>query len=299
MKKRYSPYYEEAGEGAEGAPSSLGAGSLNPTDGGNLAGAPAPTPTVGWKESLSVSDDVRGWRGLENVKDPSDAVTQLYNANKLIGVDMMAQPQEGWTEDQWGEHYTSLGRPAESKDYAYPELSDEQSANFEMSELEVMKEPFHKAGLTQAQVSTVMEGYLNAAFDSDDVSAEASQAEHLANTAEMVAKYGDLYEGKLNIAQQAAKQYGMAQLLTDHGLDGNPAFIEAFIKIGEATMESSPRDGVASFNVSSVATAQHAITAFQSNSDKIAALHSSANPGHEAAKAEWLQLHEVAFPAGS
>ena len=92
------------GEGSPAPSATTGSLTAEPT-------APAATQTGSWRDSLNLGDDVKGWTGLENIKDPSDAITQLFHAQKFIGAEKMARPSDQWTEDQWSEHYNSLGRP--------------------------------------------------------------------------------------------------------------------------------------------------------------------------------------------
>lgn len=301
MKNKYSPLFEEAGEGSPGGSAPVeSTGSLSPTQTTSLSESGTGSgPPADFHSALSVSDEIRQWDGFKNVKNSSDAVTQLYNAQRMIGVEKIAKPQEGWTDDQWNQHYTDLGRPAESKAYIFPELSEDNSGLFNSEAVDGFKDVFHKLGLDQKQAEGIMQAYYDSSIGGHETAlAERTEKSNLAMQ-EIVSEFGDQYEGKMHLAQKAVQEVGLTDTLRELGVDTDPRMIRAFVKIGETMLESTPVDGVPSFNVGGVAQAQHSIEQFKGNQEKLLALHNNQNPGHEAAKSEWTRLHEEAYPVGS
>jgi len=302
MKNKYSPLYEEMGEGSLGGSAPVEpAGSLSTTPTASLSGTDGSsnTPPPDFHSALNVSDEVRGWDGYGNVKDASDAVTQLYNAQKMIGVEKMAKPQEGWTDEQWNQHHIDLGRPVESKGYEFSEISEEHADLFDSEVMDGFKDIFHEAGLSSKQANNIMDAYKESHIEMVGAQQEAMEAQNLASMNELVSEYGDKFEGNMHLAQKAVQEVGLSDTLKELGVDTDPRLIRAFVQIGSNMLESSPVDGVASFNVNNAAQAQHTISQFSGNADKMAALHDNRHPAHDAVKNEWKTLHETAYPIGS
>ena len=95
-----------------------------PTSEPTILGAPPePTSVVNadgtfaenWRESLP--EELRDEKCLDNVTDFSNAIKQLVNHKKMVGMDKIVVPTDKSTPAEWDAFYAALGRPATPQDY--------------------------------------------------------------------------------------------------------------------------------------------------------------------------------------
>jgi hypothetical protein len=289
---------------AEGSPEGGGVATLAPE--GSADSAPAGSLTSegisagegSWRDNLAVSDEVKQWGGFDNIKDPSDAITQLYNAQKVMGAEKIAKPQETWTEEQWTSHYRDLGVPESTEGYSLPDLPEALAEHVTPESRESYKEMFKAANLTPSQASKLTELY------------EASQAEAmLAHQEKQVAateqglrnlqvEWGDQFNTKFDIAKAAVKKIGgdaLIKALNETGTSQHPEFIKAFAEIGNTVLEaSSAKGGSSGMIVSNRAQASQILKERNRDPEWTKALMDKDHPAHDDVVKERMELYTMA-----
>jgi hypothetical protein len=295
----------DSGEGGGGAPTAdltstatVDTGSQT-TEG--LTSTSVSTGTGDWKDNLTVSDDVKNWEGFGNIKDPSDSITQLYNAQKMMGSEKMLKPQDNWTPEQWTDHYRSLGAPEAADGY---EILVPESLSGVLSEDDVKssQELYKQAGLTKKQAEILNNGgneYAAARM-------EAAQAERQAGIEKGIlglqSEWGDEFGTKMDIAKAAVKKIGGDQLaatLDRLGVNQDPDLIKAFAEAGKHYMESGGGKGPMSSGmmVTTQTQASQLLKERQRDPDWSKALMEADHPAHADVVKERAELYSMAYPS--
>lgn len=306
MKWTQGPLRNEAGEAPEGGTATLGSEPSSDTGSqttGSLTDGPsAATETGSWRDHLSVSDDVKNWEGYNNIKDPSDAVTQLWNAQKMMGSEKMLKPQESWTEDQWTEHYKELGVPETPELYQLPDVPEVLKETFSDDDKKAYQDLFKKANLTPQQAEILMNGSneLSAAkLEALQAVRSQSQEQGLTN---LQIEWGDEFGAKMDVAKAAVRKIGgddLVKALNETGTAQHPAFIKAFAEAGQHYMESGGGKGPLSTGmiVSNQAQASQLLKERSRDAEWTKALMDKNHPAHDDVVKERMELYAIA--AGS
>ena len=162
------------------------------------------TFTETWKESLS--EDIRGEVCLNTVRDVPGMAKQLVHAQRLIGKDKIAKPNENSTEGEWEEYYKAGGRPDTAGDYNLvapkeypPELFDKDMAG-------KAQELFHKLGISKKQSDALMQFQLGESltrYQSMMSDQERQQNETLEG---LQTEWGPAFEQKKHLGNIAIEQ---------------------------------------------------------------------------------------------
>lgn len=298
------PLRNEAGDSPEGGAATLGsepsaeAGSPTPSLGGDPSGA---APTGDWRDHLSVSDEVKNWGGYDNIKDPSDAITQLYNAQKMMGSEKIEKPQESWTEDQWTAHYRALGAPESAENYNI-ETPEALAGIVTEDQVTASKELYQKAGLTQQQVDILNSGSNEFAVQRHQAMEEARQSKIDADMRNLQVEWGDDFNAKFDVAKAAVRKIGgddLVKALNDTGAAQHPAFIKAFAEAGQHYMESSGGKGPLSTGmiVSNQTQASQLLKERNRDPEWTTALMDKDHPAHDDVVRERAELFAMAHPS--
>lgn len=290
---------EGSPEGGGGVASLSEGGSSESASVGSLTDTSVTQGEGTWRDNLSVGDDVKNWQGFENIKDPSDAITQLYNAQKIMGAEKIAKPQESWTDEQWQSHYRDLGAPASADGY---ELNVADAAKEALSEEDIAatKELYAKAGLSQKQVNILNDGSNEMLTSKMEAQNEARQQKIDADLRNLQVEWGDSFAQKLDIAKAAVKKIGgddLVKALDEVGAAQHPAFIKAFAEVGNSYMEASGAKGPLGNGmiVSNQAQAAQLLKERNRDPDWTAALMDKNNAAHEDVVAERAELYKMAY----
>lgn len=258
------------------------------------------TPSVSsptWRDALTVTDEVKSWSGFSNLKDPSDAVIQLYNAQKLIGVDKVPKPKEDWKDEQWNDFYGKIGRPSKADEYQY-NIDGTLKPLVDETRLKQFNETFHKAGLTKKQAEQVVTAYLQSESGLREAQSKAKEAQSNTEFVNLSKEWGNQFDANIGVAKQALQKFGdpaLIQALNNSGLDSNPAIIKFFHKLGMSLSESKAF-GVGSGDINSPANAKITLAQRMNDTEWRSALFDKNNPRHEAVVAERAQLYKNMIP---
>ena len=229
-----------------------------------------------------------------NTKSAEDAITQLINAQKLVGSNKVALPGENASEDEWAEFFSKVGRPDTADDY---KLGEDLGLPEDL--MQVMKAQAHKLGYTNKQLNELLGTYKEWAASQ----AETSEAERIksfeAAEAELKGKYGDLYEAKVHTANNLIGKFGTDEIskrLEETGLGNDPKFIDMMIKIADQFADDTAIGEALNTDLSSVNQAKREIASLRADDTFQKKLFDAGATGHKEALIRWQELHKKAFP---
>ena len=183
------------------------------------AGSP-PTSVIGedgtfvadWRSSLP--EDIRSEAGLNNVKNLPDIARQLINAQRMIGKDKIALPNENSSESEWDEFYVSAGRPATAADYSLARPEDMPEEMYSTDLANAAQDLFHKIGLTKKQADALFDFNNSTAMSSVASAQQAQEFQVKEMTEGLIKEWGNAFEAKKHLGNVAIEQ----------GADGNEEF---------------------------------------------------------------------------
>ena len=261
-------------------------------------GSSTDAPVQDWKASLS--DDIRSDPSLADIKDADNLAKSYIHAQKMIGKNRVALPDENATDSDWGQFYDSLGRPANAKDYNLgdrPEMPAgmEYDENFENT----YRELSHKVGLTPKQAKDLYDGYNEYVNSQVMIQGEDAVQQSAKWVEEVKKEFGKAYDERVDLARRAVDTYGDAQLkewLDSSGMGNNPMMLRMFSKMGEGLAEGrSDSSGQRSFTMPP-AQAKQEIARYNRDSDFMTAYSSGDHQGHAAAVEKMDSLFKLAYP---
>lgn len=236
-------------EGADPAPADPAPADPAPVDpSADPDPAPAPTPEpTPVNTGVNISAEVLQDPGISKyVKDGNldvESVARGYlHAQKLIGKDKVVVPDKDFTDDQWGEFYDRIGRPAREEykvENNVPEgiEADEKAFN---GFLDVA----HSAGILPKQAQAVADYYNELIKTQVTQQQEYYEAESRKELEDLQKEWGEGFARKQTAAEEGLKQFAdsdQVKALKELGVLNNATVMRVFAKIGEAL--SSPEDG--------------------------------------------------------
>ena len=195
-----------------------------------------------WKELLP--EDLRHEPCLNSIKNFSALAQSYVHAQHKIGSNRITLPGENASEAEINEFYNSLGRPDKPEGYQYqvdpatlPEgvqFFDELLANF--------KSEAHKLGLTPNQFKGICDYQKNLMAEQLNTNqlavTQQRDIQYNESLKQLKTEYGNELPIILKQYQNAANEYGLADVLKSAGLDNNLDVIKALARIGEGLGEA-------------------------------------------------------------
>jgi len=194
--------------------------------------------TANWRDSLPV--DIRDNATLGSLDSVEALAKEHINVQKLIGADKIALPKEDWNDDQRGELYQKLGRPAKAEDYDLEGLERNENlpwdSDFETEMLGVM----HAAGLNSVQAKKILGGYIASVGSQYEQSVGDTNRGREEGIQDLRNEWGKSFDAQVDLAKRAFSSGAgenfqeLADIeLSDGGkLGDHPAIIKAFAVLG-------------------------------------------------------------------
>lgn len=207
-----------------------------------LSGDPkteTPETSTDWKVSLS--DDVKADKSLENIKDINALAKSYIHAQKMVGSDKIPVPNKYATEDDWNAVYEKLGRPKTADGYKFDLPQDKQVDEVSLKEFSSQA---HKLGLLPNQAQGMVKFYNEITAKSlQDADSKALTARET-STKELKQEWGQAFDQKVSQAATLAKSVGATELLDTNLADGtklgdHPVMIKAFAELANKMGEDS------------------------------------------------------------
>lgn len=168
----------------------------------------------GWRDSLP--DDIKNEVCLGTVSDVPSMAKQFVHAQRMIGKDKIAAPNENSSEAEWDAFYVAAGRPDTPGDYNIIKPDDFPEELFSAELATQAQGIFHKLGISKKQAEGLV-AFNNAA------ALAALQSKQIAD--EQAIKE---VENGLNVEWGNAKEQKMhfGNLAVKEGTEGNEEFKE-------------------------------------------------------------------------
>lgn len=235
---------------------------------------------------------------LKDIKTLENLVKSYINAQKMIGGEKVALPKKDWSEDDWNNFYSKLGRP-ESQDNYDLELEDIPEGMQRNEEYEnKFKEFAYKNGFTADQTKSLW-NFL--ASNSIDTYKEVMQNENQRlqeGWNNLKKDWGKAYNEKIGIAKKVAALGGQEfiDLIKSKGLSRDPAFVKWAAKFGSMVSEDNlGADGAKT--KSDVMTPREAKSKINSIiGDRNHPYHNKNDARYQEARKEMEELYKFAYP---
>ena len=207
-----------------------------------LSGDPkteTPETSTDWKVSLS--DDVKADKSLENIKDIEGLAKSYVHAQKMVGSDKIPVPNKYATEDDWNAVYEKLGRPKTADGYKFDLPQDKQVDEVSLKEFSSQA---HKLGLLPSQAQGMVKFYNEITAKSLQDADNKALAARETSTKELKQEWGQAFDQKVSQAATLAKSVGATELLDTNLADGtklgdHPVMIKAFAELANKMGEDS------------------------------------------------------------
>lgn len=205
--------------------------------------------TPNWREGLD--EDIRNDACFNKYKDFNSLAKGLAHANRMIGKDKTAIPDDTFTEDQWNDFHKAGGRPDSAVDYNLVRPDDFPEELFDVKAVSSAQELFFKLGISQSQAQGLLEFDLARGLDASNnknMSDEAASQEVVDN---LHRKWGNAFEqkkhlGNLAVDKGAGGDVELKQrVLEKFGNDFD--LIEIFSNVGSLFAEHgavNPNEGI-------------------------------------------------------
>ena len=168
---------------------------------------------------------------LQNFNDVNGLAKSYVHLRSKMGADTIVKPQQSWTDDQYNEFYTELGRPQSFEEY------DIQGATGDG--LDQYKQAAHAAGLSNRQAQA-MANYLQTL--TEDMSVQSEQVLESTNNetrAALEREYGQALKQKMQMADAVSSRYlspevfDSIELADGRSLGDHPDIIRMFVNIAQ------------------------------------------------------------------
>ncbi len=237
----------------------------------------------------------RGW------KSPADVMISYRHLETATGVPperliKLPSAKDAANPEAWNKIYTQLGRPETADKYAVP-VPEGDKGEF----AGLVKPMFHKAGLSQSQVTQISEWWNG--HQAEQQKAEQTQLDqrNLTDVSQLKQAWGSEFDARASIVDRAAETFGMNQAQLDALKQtlGPKQAMEFLYNIGsKVAVEDSAVPGINGKDGFGVTpeSAQSMIT--QKRADPtFAAMFNSKDPKQRAdARAEMDRLVKIAYP---
>jgi hypothetical protein len=191
----------------------------------------------------SLPEDLRNEPSLRTFTDPGALAKSYVNAQRMIGADKVARPGKSWTDDQYNEFYSSIGRPDSADAYEFDVsgvMSDEEASSF--------RQAIFEAGLQPRQVSR-LERFINELSDSAQTATQTRTEEAVFEAEQQLrSEFGQAFEQRMGLAQSAARtllgnegmeMFENVQLADGRMLGDHPDVVRMFANLAEQIGEDN------------------------------------------------------------
>lgn len=231
---------------------------------------------------------------LRDYKDLGGLLKSHINLQSMVGNNIPMPKDEN--DESWNQVYDKLGRPKTPAEYQLKLADEFKDIQLDENRTKWAQDLFHKAGLNSRQANAILNEYVKLEMQQMQ---EADNSDKWVN--QIKQEFGDKFEEKTTLAQQAVKMFGdqeTRQWLTDSGLGNHPSLVKMFANIGNLLKEDKAFTEGASSNGFVADPAQAKMDIGKLNADKefMSAYMNNEAPGHKEAVERMQRLYKVAYP---
>ena len=227
MKNRFDPQMTfAADDGAGGA-----AGGAE----GAAAGGAAAAAAADWRAGLE--PDLKASPALASFKSVADLAKEHVNLQGLIGRKGAIVPTDKDGPEIWDRFHAAIGRPDKPEGYGFKKPENFQGPWDDALGAEWAKD-LHAIGVPKAMADKLFGRMLERASSTAQAEAQRHASELKAADTALRAELGTAYDGKVELARRAARQFaGVEQLDQLEKIVGTPSVLKLMIRIGESLGE--------------------------------------------------------------
>jgi len=246
----------------------------------------------GFDETLKGHASIKNFADDKGVINHSEVLKSFIHAQNLVGKDKIVLPDQNFTEDNWNEFFTKIGRPDISEYGIENKVPEGFDANEEM--FKNFTEKAHSLGLLPKQAQGISDFYneLLGNTNKDAIAQNDSRVE--AEIGTLKKEWGEGFDKNIKMAEAGLKQFAddkeIAEL-RELGFMDNIKVTKLFQKIGA---------GLAEDTFSGKAMGNYGMTPDEAHS-KISTFYKpdhaymlSEHPEHDHAVQEMLKLQGIA-----
>lgn len=190
-----------------------------------------------WRELLP--EEIRNEPSLQNIKHFGALAKSYVHAQKAIGANKVAIPGKDATEEEKSSFFSAIGRPETADNYEFARAAElPQEIGFDEELMKGFREEAFRIGLTQEQFNAAVNYEAKVVAARLAQQREAADREYAETYSKLKAQYGARCDEVIAQCNKAVQTFGLAEVLTEHGLLNNYDFIQALAGIGERISES-------------------------------------------------------------
>ena len=106
----------------------------------------------------TLDESIRGEPSLKNFNDANTLAKSYLSAQRMIGLDKIAIPNQNSTQEEWNAAYNSLGRPSTPEEYGLNYSSENEN---DIAQVKEFGNVAHTLGLNANQAKGILDFYSN------------------------------------------------------------------------------------------------------------------------------------------
>lgn len=262
-------------------------------------GQTPPAATTTWVDTLP--QELRGNPSLAQFQgktweEVGPTIAKSYVETKsMIGADKMLRPSEKWTDKEYNDFYTQLGRPDAPDKYSMPEVQMPEGLKVDDTKIAERKALYHKAGLSDKQAKALIEADLTFVKSSYEADKQSTESAKMTAESSLKQEWGDKYQANIELARSVVAKFGddqFTQYIEQSGLGNDPRLIKMLAKAGQGLMEDRATGKGTTEIAPSAAHAMAEINQLKGDKEFMDKFVS----GDKYAVQKFNYLHTVAFP---
>ena len=150
----------------------------------------------GWRDTLP--EDIKAEKVFDRVSNFEGIMKSLASAERMVGKDKIAIPNETSTDADWEQFHRAGGRPETPQDYNLTVPEDFPEGVYTKERMEETQNFFHKLGLSSKQAAAIMEYDQNIARGFLQAHEQQIQMDREESKNKLFVLWGNAYEQRIH-----------------------------------------------------------------------------------------------------
>lgn len=189
-----------------------------------------------WREGLPES--IRAEKCLDPIKSIGALAQSYVHAQKAVGANKIALPNENSSDEEWAAFYRACGRPEKEDGYTTDKISLPEGVTLDEGMLGEFRKYAFEHGFSQKAFEAALSFDAKRAERQLADTIASAQSEYNGTLAKLKEEYGSNYSTVVAQCNKAMATFGLTEVLRDKGLLNNYTIIKALAGIGEKISES-------------------------------------------------------------
>lgn len=165
-----------------------------------------------------------------------DLGRSYQNLEKLLGREKVPVPTGEDDEEGWQRWYSASGRPEAPDKYEFQRPDLPQDLPYDEESEKAFREWAHINGLNKKQAKNLYDAYVKTQVERHAAWHNGQKESRARIEGDLRREYGNQYEGKVNLAKTAIREFAdpdYLRWLDESGMGNDPRMIRAWIRVGE------------------------------------------------------------------